>query len=168
MTLSPEKPEQTRRIIDASLDRIGEGLRLLEDIARFLLDDTALTRQLKEMRHGMVAGQPSFNQRLIQARHAETDIGADMEAPQQTRERDLASLVVANARRVQESLRVLEELAKLPASGLDTAYYRKARFSLYTLERKLLTRLMRPDNEDRNSGYYSILDTGALGRFIPL
>jgi len=43
---SPEATSgQTLRIIDANLNRIGEGLRLLEDIARLLLDDAALTQQ---------------------------------------------------------------------------------------------------------------------------
>ncbi|GAI46473.1 unnamed protein product, partial [marine sediment metagenome] len=34
---SPES--RTLRIIDANLNRIGEGLRLLEDLARLLLND---------------------------------------------------------------------------------------------------------------------------------
>jgi thiamine-phosphate pyrophosphorylase len=166
--LPPENPEQTQRIVDASLDRIGEGLRLLEDVVRFILNDTSLTQKLKEMRHGLVVSEPSFNWRLIQARHAETDIGADIEIPLQTKEKDLPSLVVANARRVQESLRVLEELAKLPASRLNTAHYRKARFKLYTLERKLLSRLLRCDKTEHISGFYAIVDTGVLGQFSHL
>jgi hypothetical protein len=40
-------PSDILRIIDASLNRTGEGLRVLEDIARLLLDDTDLTAQLK-------------------------------------------------------------------------------------------------------------------------
>ena len=43
---SPEV-RQTLRIIDANLNRIGEGLRLLEDLARLLLNDVSLTQQLK-------------------------------------------------------------------------------------------------------------------------
>ena len=33
---------RTLRIVDASLNRIGEGLRLLEDLARLLLNDATL------------------------------------------------------------------------------------------------------------------------------
>ena len=42
--------KQILRIIDANLNRTAEGLRVLEDIARFVLDDAALSRQLKIMR----------------------------------------------------------------------------------------------------------------------
>ncbi|MFQ5925353.1 MAG: thiamine phosphate synthase, partial [Dehalococcoidia bacterium] len=39
------------RLIDANLNRISEGLRLLEDVARFLVNDAALSEQLKSLRH---------------------------------------------------------------------------------------------------------------------
>jgi len=42
------------RILDANLNRIGEALRLLEDISRFLLNDPALTEELKAMRHELL------------------------------------------------------------------------------------------------------------------
>ncbi len=45
---------QILRIIDASMNRIGEGLRLLEDVARLLLDGAALTEQFKTMRHDLL------------------------------------------------------------------------------------------------------------------
>ena len=54
MTSSEALSYQTLRIIDANLNRIGEGLRLLEDLARLLLNDATLTQQLKTMRHGLV------------------------------------------------------------------------------------------------------------------
>lgn len=49
-----EISNQALRIIDANLNRIGEGLRVLEDIARLVLDDAGLSQQLKDMRHEMV------------------------------------------------------------------------------------------------------------------
>jgi len=164
VALSPDKPEQTRRIIDASLDRIGEGLRLLEDIARFVLDDAGLSRRLKELRHDLAVTDIPLKESLVQARKSAADIGADIEAPQQKAARDLPSLVVANSRRVQEALRVIEELAKLPASGLETAKYRQARFKIYGLEKELLSRLLRRDKAERINGLYGIVDTDSLGR----
>ena len=42
---SPEATSgQTLRVIDANLNRIGEGLRLLENLARLLLNDAVLTQ----------------------------------------------------------------------------------------------------------------------------
>jgi len=42
--------DQTLRIIDANLNRIGESLRLLEDMPRLLLNNASLSKQLKATR----------------------------------------------------------------------------------------------------------------------
>jgi thiamine-phosphate pyrophosphorylase len=41
------------RLIDANLNRAREGLRVLEDLARFELDDAALSERAKQIRHGI-------------------------------------------------------------------------------------------------------------------
>jgi len=156
---SPEL--DTLRIIDANLNRIGEGLRLLEELARMILNDVNLTQQLKTMRHQILETDQRFNQRLLQARDSEGDVGINLEAPPK-QEPELTSLLVANSRRVQESLRTIEELAKIPQTGLDTEKFKKARFDLYTIERNLLSRLLRQDKIKRLSGLYVIVDTQAL------
>ncbi|MFC1897791.1 thiamine phosphate synthase [Chloroflexota bacterium] len=164
MTSSEASSSQTLRIIDANLNRIGEGLRLLEDMARLLLDDVALTEQLKIMRHGLVTGDWSFNQQLLQSRNSESDVGINIETPEQVEPRELPIVAVANARRVQEALRTLEELAKIPdvTHKLDSEKFKQARFSLYTIERTLLSRLLRKDKVKGISGLYLIIDTQAL------
>ena len=53
------------RIIDANRNRIGEGLRFLEDVARFILDDGDISEQLKSMRHTIVEGFHTINADLI-------------------------------------------------------------------------------------------------------
>ncbi|MFC1918563.1 thiamine phosphate synthase [Chloroflexota bacterium] len=152
------------RIIDANLNRVGEGLRLLEEIARLVLDDAALTQQLKTMRHELVRSDSSFQQQLLQSRNSIGDVGSSMEVPGEEKEKELPLVLVANARRVQESLRTLEELAKVPdtAPALDPDKFKQARFSLYTVEQKLLSRLLRQDKLKHLSGLYVIVDTGAL------
>ena len=143
MALTEVKPHETWRIIDASLNRVGEGLRLLEDIARLLLNDAALTQQLKAMRHELIRGDSSFQQRLLQSRDSEGDVGIDIEVLGEEKERELPLVLVANARRVQESLRTLEELAKVPGTApeLDPEKFKRARFNLYIIEQKLMSRL---------------------------
>ncbi|MGD9393935.1 MAG: thiamine phosphate synthase, partial [Dehalococcoidia bacterium] len=61
-------PDQRQRIIDANLNRAGEGLHLLEEIARMVLNDAALTQQLKAIRHEILKGDLAFNQPLVQSR----------------------------------------------------------------------------------------------------
>jgi thiamine-phosphate pyrophosphorylase len=155
-------PGNTLRIIDASLNRIGEGLRFLEDLARLTLNDAALTQQLKNMRHEMVRVDWPRQQQLLQARDSESDVGIDMEVPGEEKQREIPEMVVANARRVQESLRVMEEIAKAPGLGLDPEKFQQARFSLYTIEKTLLSKVLRQDKIKRLSGLYVIMDTQAL------
>jgi thiamine-phosphate pyrophosphorylase len=151
------------RIIDANLNRAGEGLHLLEDVARLILDDAALTQQLKTIRHEVLRGDQAFNQQLVQSRDAEGDVGA--EAPGEDKQRELPIMVVANSRRVQESLRILEELAKVPGTAptLDPQKFKQARFEIYTIEQKLLSKLLRQDKAKRLTGLYAVVDSDALG-----
>ena len=130
---------------------------MLEDLARFVLNDPDLTLRLKDMRHQLLTTDFEFQQQLLQARDSAGDVGASIE---EKRERDLPTTVVANARRVQEALRVLEELAK--DTGLDSKGFKQARFNLYELEQRLLSRLLRQDKRQRLSGVYVIIDTQAL------
>jgi len=161
--ISPESiSSQILRIIDANLNRIGEGLRLLEDLARLLLNDAVLTEQLKTMRHEILESDWPFQQQLLQYRNSEGDVGIDIEVPGEEKERELPITVVANSRRVQESLRTLEELAKIPGTKLDSEKFKQARFNLYTIERTLLSKLLRKDKVKHLYGLYVIIDTQAL------
>lgn len=158
------------RIVDASLDRIGEGLRLLEDVARLLLNDRALTQQLKTMRHELLRGDWSFHQQLLQSRDSEADVGINIEAPGEEKQGELSITMMANARRVQESLRVMEELAKIPDNTLklDPEKFKQARFNLYSIEQKLLSKLQRQDKIKHISGLYVIIDTEVLKERSPV
>lgn len=155
-------PVNQLRIIDANINRIGEGLRVLEEFARLSLNDADLTGQLKNMRHKMVHIDTPLQQRLLQARDTAGDIGAGMEAKGEGKRRDATETIIANARRVQESLRVMEEIAKEPGLMLESKSYEKARFALYTIEKELLSRMLRQDKIKRLTGLYVIIDTEFL------
>jgi thiamine-phosphate pyrophosphorylase len=149
-------PRDVLRIIDANLNRASEGLRVLEDIARLALDDAGISAQLKTLRHGLVQTSAAFQRALVQSRDAAGDVGRDTEVEGEDRTRDLQSVLVANSRRVQESLRVLEELAKTPGVSpeLDSAGVMRTRFKVYSLEQDLMVRLMsdkapKPRGENR-------------------
>ncbi|TET27019.1 MAG: thiamine phosphate synthase [Dehalococcoidia bacterium] len=161
MAAAEAMPKSTWRIIDANLNRIGEGLRLLEDLARLQLNDASLTEKLKTMRHDLIRGDQSFNQQLLEARDAEADVGVDIEVAGEG-VRGLPTMIVANSRRVQQSLRVIEEIAKMAGGKFDGEKFKQARFALYTLEQVLLSRLLRRDKARRISGLYAIIDSQAL------
>ena len=151
------------RVVDANVDRLGEGLRVLEDVARFLLDDAELCRRLKTLRHKLVRDNRPLEQ-LLAARNAAHDVGAFVPSPAGTRHKDLPALVKANARRVQESLRVLEEFARLSPDSLVARAedLEHLRFEVYDLEQKLVSRLLRREKVKCLAGLYLILDTQAL------
>ena len=159
-------PLQPLRIIDANLNRLSEGLRFLEDIARFLLNDATLSQQLRAMRHNLAEGTKPLSIKLLSQRNSEHDVGANMDviASEAKQSQDLPNLITANAKRAEESLRVIEELAKLPeiSSMLDSVKFEQARFALYTLERQLISKVSRQDKIKRLSGLYVILDRQVL------
>lgn len=151
------------RLIDANLNRISEGLRLLEDIARFILNDAALSAALKSLRHELLGQHSSLQKELLSARDSAGDVAAFAE--EDMHRADLPAIVTANARRVEESLRVLEEIFKLPTSlnlpDLAPEKFKQARFTLYELERALTGKILRV--EKRIAGLYVIIDPEALG-----
>jgi len=156
-------------MIDANLNRSSEGLRVLEDVARFLLNDAELSQRLRTLRHNLAAETQPLNLEFLSQRDSEHDVGylhPKDEKPTMTATslRGLLDLVTANAKRVEESLRVIEELAKLPEmnSMLNSAGFERTRFALYTLERDLISRISRRDKAKRIAGLYVILDRQLL------
>jgi thiamine-phosphate pyrophosphorylase len=153
------------RLIDASLNRLAEGLRYLEDVSRFLLNDVSLTKRLKSLRHILVTSDWQFQKQLLESRNAAIDVGAGLEIPgAEDKKRDFMSSIVANARRAQEALRTLEEFSKVApfSTHLPPQKLEQARFDLYTIEKELLARLLRQDKAKRIRGLYVIIDSQAL------
>ncbi len=126
--------EAIHRLIDANLDRGREGLRVLEDWARFGLDRADLVVRIKDLRQRLgLLHHPSYKQ----ARHTATDCSAGLAHPAQGQRRGADAVMAANAARVQEALRVLEEFGRL----IDTALASEAatlRYELYDIELDLL------------------------------
>jgi thiamine-phosphate pyrophosphorylase len=164
MADSAEEFRQTFRIIDASLNRIGEGLRFLEETARMLLNDSEITQQLKSLRHSIVITGSSLQEQLINSREADTDVGADMKSINEPPGKDMKAVLIANSRRVQESLRTLEEIARMPGSPdeLNTDKFRQARFLTYTIEKELFSKLLKQDKQNKIRGLYVVIDTELL------
>lgn len=156
-------PRQTLRIIDANCNRIGEGLRFLEDVARFVLDDATISKQLRAIRHDVIKSVSKFGVKLISARDSNGDVGAN--AASFSKQQDLPSLITANAKRVEEGIRVLEELSKLSemSQAVDSGHFQRARFDLYAIEKELLSKILRQQKIARLTGLYVIVDTQILG-----
>lgn len=122
------------RLLDANLDRAREGLRVLEDWARFGVDRADLVARTKDMRQRL--GRLHRDDYKL-ARHTATDPAAGMGHPAQQERLSPSQIVGANAGRVHEALRVLEEFGR----SIDPELASEAaalRYGLYDLEVDLL------------------------------
>jgi thiamine-phosphate pyrophosphorylase len=140
----------TLRILDAAANRAREGLRVLEDYARFALDDPHLTRRLKESRHALrqaLDGLPA--EALLRSRDTQADVGTAISTPSEIARRSPADVAQAAFKRAQEAVRSLEEFSKL-LSPTAAARFERLRYELYTLEKALsLTQFNRRELADR-------------------
>lgn len=131
------------RILDVNINRAQEGLRVCEELARFVLNDRALTDRLRRLRHGIVeavAQLPISRRQLVAARGSGRDVGraaADLRGPSP---RTAEQTALANLARAKESLRVLEEYAKIISPQAADSFAR-LRFRAYATECRLLERL---------------------------
>ena len=154
---------QIMRIVDANCNRISEGLRFLEDISRFIFNDQALSQQIRNVRHTIARNIGILGNNPISERDADGDVGATFDPAQQLQ--DMPSLITANAKRIEEGLRIIEELAKLPELNvfLRSADFQQLRFNVYTIERNLIDKLLRKTTAQKIRGLYAIIDTAVTG-----
>lgn len=130
------------RVIDANSNRAREGLRVLEDVARFVLDDRTLCEHAKILRHELVAAGRLLEQQgdaspTLQARDTASDVGTELTTAGELSRRTLLDVVKANCHRAQESLRCLEEFGKLLSPEYSGAI-RQLRYQSYILEQHLI------------------------------
>jgi len=123
------------RIIDANINRLKEGLRVCEEITRFILNNAALTSDFKKIRHSLDAAIKGLPDKLtlIDKRDTSKDIGRDICINELKRD-NYRDIFLANIQRAKESMRVLEEFSKLinKKAALD---FKKLRYLLYSTEK---------------------------------
>lgn len=132
-------------MVDANANRAREGLRVCEDICRFALNAKTETRTFKTLRHRLTACVVDLGIiEMIATRDVGGDTGRKTTRSEQDRE-NIGDLFFANAQRVKESVRVLEECAKLfrraTAEELKTI-----RYEVYTCEKKVAAKIARVSN----------------------
>jgi hypothetical protein len=140
------KNKNILRIIDVNLNRAKEGLRVCEDITRFILNDSASTRALKLLRHKIqeiTANSNIDKNSLCRARDIRGDCGMDFCVLE--KKDTWQSVFAANMQRAKEALRVLEEFSKL-FKGNTGERFKSLRFRLYAQEKRLTEKYL----NDRN------------------
>ena len=128
---------QILRVIDANYNRAKEGLRVCEDVARFVLGATRLTELYKTSRHELTKilfSLPVSYREIVAERKSREDVGRTSLKldKKKIKAEDIFS---SNIQRSEEAVRVLEEWTKIisvPASRK----FQKLRFKLYELEKE--------------------------------
>lgn len=134
------------RIIDANLNRAREGLRVVEEICRFVLQDKRLTLTVKKLRGDL--SRKMIKEQALKARRALADVGRKLYTEREGRRKNIKDIFQSNIKRAEEAVRVLEEFSKLidPKSGMR---FKKIRFKIYEVEKRISKKL---------PGYFGGLD----------
>ncbi len=124
------------RLVDANLNRLKEGIRVVEDVCRFVYELKHEASKLKSIRH---SAKTSYLLEALSHRDIVGDILKKSTASEKSRE-DINSLLIANFKRAQESARVLEETLKL-FNADEAEVFKKIRYELYDIEKSLFANL---------------------------
>lgn len=137
-TRSAQNP-QTLRILDANLNRLREGIRVIEDILRYGFDHKDFALSLKNLRHQC---RITNYLELLNTRDSLKDVLKTSTKDEQQRE-NLKAIFIANFKRAEESARVLEEILKLDDTK-ESEHFKSIRYTLYALEKDILTTIFIP------------------------
>jgi len=125
--------KQNLRLLDANLNRLREGIRVVEDIYRYIYNDKEIATKLKDLRH---TARISLENELLHSRDIQNDV-LKISTSSETNRTDLRSILIANFKRAQESSRVLEEFTKL--IDIQTSEkFKSIRYELYHLEKSIV------------------------------
>jgi len=158
------------RILDAAINRAGEGMRVVEDYVRMVVQDAHLSRKLKQLRHDLTLSVASIEpQSRIAARDTLGDVGCQIETESEYQRvgtstgsnggaqaqgvsngtaaasNPILGLVQANLARAQQALRTIEEFSKT----IDPEIAKRVeqlRYRTYTIEKAVLTTVVGLNN----------------------
>lgn len=126
------------RILDANLNRAREALRVLEEYARFGLNDATLAGEFKNLRHALAAAVQAANfAGVIVARDTPGDVGTTLPGAGEYQRSGAADVVIAAGKRLSESLRVLEEYGKIQSQAFARGV-EQLRYRAYAAEQRLV------------------------------
>ncbi len=159
------------RIIDANINRLMEGLRVVEDISRFGLNDKKQAQNIK-----LIRGKVKVLARLLVGKHLDLissrdsagDVGRSLETKSEESRSDIFEIWMSNIKRAQEACRVLEEFFKLEPS-VEWKAFKGIRYELYSIEKCLAPELSTLSKRAKlDFGLYVVTDPDVLGRISPV
>ncbi len=150
--------------IDANINRALEGLRVCEDVWRFVFKDDKISFQLKNIRHQVATQSRIFSSDLlINSRDIKNDKLKFLDIYSEMRRDSVSDIIKSNIHRAIEAVRSLEEFSKVAVKDTDNIF-QEIRFSLYELEKVMFLKLNKNNRISRfKNSLYAILDPA----FVP-
>jgi thiamine-phosphate pyrophosphorylase len=147
--------------IDANVNRSLEGIRVCEDIFRFIIRDSGISIKIKEIRHEIVEAIKSISGTdLLHGRDVENDSQKYVDVNSEKTRGSLHDIAKSNLHRAMEAMRSIEEFYKLLHPDMNENPFQKIRFSLYSLEKDMIPILLRENKLKKfNFSLYAILDS---------
>ena len=130
--MTKDENEKLFRLIDVNLNRLREGIRVVEDCQRYIFDNSTLTKKLKSLRHKVKV--ENFEE-FLKYRDIVGDIAKNSTKSEKCRT-NIKDILIANIKRAEESARVLEESFKF-VDSLKAEDFKTIRYELYDIEKEI-------------------------------
>jgi thiamine-phosphate pyrophosphorylase len=127
------------RIIDVNLNRLTEGLRVVEDVVRLGLENRRLLSDIRKLRTQVGRDVRALRKQVISSRKSETDLGRG-DRFDRAKRKSLEDVLLASFKRAEEAARVLEEVLKVVEPAL-AGKFKAVRFRLYDLEKQAVVEI---------------------------
>lgn len=131
--------KEMNRLLDANINRVSEGIRVVEDVARFVYNQKEFSKELREKRHYLRKLFIEKDRDFFNSRDTKRDVGIEITKESQLdKKSNIKNIVVGNFKRIQEGLRSIEEISKISCDYSISKEVETLRYSFYNLEKEFI------------------------------
>ncbi len=182
--------KSSMRIVDANINRVAEGIRVIEDFFRFsfdsennfdvqnidkkksnkpvesfnLAESLKIVESLRELRHKVRKSAYDIIPELLTTRDVDGDIGFNISqnSTLDKREEGTLDIITANFKRIQEGLRSIEESLKSMSHYAAAKQYESLRYISYNLEQECFRFMEEQTKKDQQKRKFPVTDIYCL------
>ena len=131
--------KEMNRLLDANINRVSEGIRVVEDVARFMYNQKEFSKELREKRHYLRKLFIQKDNDFLNSRDTKKDVGIEITKDSLLdKKSNIKHVVLGNFKRIQEGLRSIEEISKISCDYSISKEVEALRYSFYNLEKEFM------------------------------
>ena len=131
--------KEMNRLLDANINRVSEGIRVVEDVARFVYNQKEFSKELREKRHYLRKLFIQKDNDFLNSRDTKKDVGIEITKDSLLdKKSNIKHVVLGNFKRIQEGLRSIEEISKISCDYSISKEVETLRYSFYNLEKEFI------------------------------